>query len=51
MTTTTNYGLNKPAQTDNYNVDNFNENADIIDEQLKLNADTVANLWTVVQTW
>lgn len=43
MTTTTNYGLNKPAQTDNYNVDDFNKNADTIDEQLKANANAISN--------
>lgn len=33
-TLTNNYGLEKPAQTDFYNVDVFNANADIIDEEL-----------------
>lgn len=65
MDTTTNYGLKKPAQTDNYNVDDFNENADLIDTQMKANADAAAaastaataaqsaidNMWEVVSTW
>lgn len=58
MTTTTNYGLKKPAQTDNYNVEDFNDNADIIDTQLKENSDNISalqtsfnNLWTVTHTW
>ena len=58
MTNTTNYGLKKPDQTDNYNVDDINANADIIDAQMKTNADAAAavqtslnNLWTVVHTW
>jgi len=32
---TPNYGLKKPAQIDFYDVDDFNHNADIIDEELK----------------
>lgn len=36
-TLTKNYGLEKPAQTDFYDVDVFNRNADIIDEALKGN--------------
>lgn len=39
MTNTTNYGLKKPAQSDYYNVDDFNYNADVIDTQLKSQAD------------
>ncbi|MCI1958823.1 MAG: hypothetical protein LKJ25_04270 [Clostridia bacterium] len=38
-TNTTNYNLTKPAQDDFYNVDDFNNNADIIDTQMKANAD------------
>lgn len=34
-TTTTNYGLVKPATTENYNVGVFNSNADAIDTALK----------------
>ncbi len=52
MTTTTNYGLKKPDQLDNYNVDDFNDNADAIDAQMKKNADAITNmmgqLFTVV---
>lgn len=38
---TQNYNLKKPAQNDFYNIDDFNDNADIIDEALsdKLNSD------------
>lgn len=36
---TTNYNLTKPASTDTYNIDDFNNNADIIDTQMKANAD------------
>lgn len=32
---TTNYSLTKPAQSDFYNVDDFNDNADIIDTEIK----------------
>lgn len=35
MQKTTNYNLNKPEETDFYNVDDFNDNADIIDAELK----------------
>lgn len=52
MTTTTNYGLKKPDQLDNYNVDDLNDNADAIDAQMKKNADAITNmmdqLFTVV---
>ncbi|MDR1755102.1 MAG: pyocin knob domain-containing protein [Eubacterium sp.] len=34
MNKTVNYSLNKPEQTDYYEVDDFNKNADIIDEEL-----------------
>ena len=34
MTQTTNYNLNKPGQEDFYNIDDFNENAEIIDGAL-----------------
>lgn len=36
---TENYNLKKPAQEDFYNVDDFNNNADIIDSQLKAVSD------------
>lgn len=39
MTTTNNYGLKKPAATDNYNIDDFNSNVDVIDNQMKINAE------------
>lgn len=35
MEYTENYGLKKPETTDFYNVDDFNENMDIIEEELK----------------
>jgi hypothetical protein len=35
MQKTTNYGFNKPESTDFYNIEDFNENADLIDEKLK----------------
>ena len=35
MEKTLNYNLNKPAQTDFYDIDDFNENSDIIDAALK----------------
>jgi len=35
MQNTKNYGLKKPESTDFYNIDDFNENADIIDTELK----------------
>ena len=39
---TQNYNLKKPAEDDFYNVKDFNENADIIDAELKkLNDDKV----------
>ena len=37
-TTTTNYGLTKPAGTDKYDISVFNGNADKIDSQMKANA-------------
>ena len=39
---TTNYNLIKPAQTDFFNVDDLNDNADKIDTALKTNADGVS---------
>ncbi len=41
-TTTTNYGLTKPDSNDYYNIENHNDNMDIIDAQLKENADAAA---------
>ena len=43
MQTTTNYGLKKPDLTDNVKVSDLNENADIIDTQLKARADELAS--------
>ena len=40
---TTNYSLTKPAQSDFYNVDDFNDNADIIDAELKKGSDTLGS--------
>jgi hypothetical protein len=42
-TTTPNYGLTKPATTDNYDIEVFNGNADKIDTALKTIADASAN--------
>jgi len=39
---TENYSLEKPAQTDYYDVAVFNENADKIDNAMKANADAIA---------
>ncbi len=41
-TKTTNYNLTKPAATDNYDIAIPNANMDIIDTQLKVNADAAA---------
>ena len=58
MKTTTNFRLNRPDQIDNYNVDDFNKNADIIDKELKTQKDAIEtqkknfdNLFEVVHTW
>lgn len=58
MKTTTNFNLNKPDQTDNYNVDDFNKNADIMDTEMKTHKDALKtlkdnfdNLFEVVHTW
>ena len=40
---TPNYQLTKPEQTDFYDVDDFNQNADIIDTELKKQSDKVNN--------
>ena len=56
--TTTNYNLTKPLETERYDVQVFNNNADIIDAQMKSNADGIANVnsrldnlnnWTTVE--
>ena len=41
MQNTTNYGLNKPESTDMYNIEHFNNNADIIDAKLKNHSDAI----------
>lgn len=55
---TTNYNLTKPLETERYDVQVFNNNADIIDTQMKSNADGIANVnsrldnlnnWTTVE--
>lgn len=46
MQKTTNYNLNKPDQTDNYNIAHQNQNMDIIDQELKTIADLVAEAET-----
>lgn len=43
-TKTTNYGLEKPDGTDFYDVDVQNSNMDIIDKQMKANANDIAQL-------
>jgi hypothetical protein len=43
-TKTTNYGLEKPDGTDFYDVDVQNSNMDIIDKQMKANANAIAQL-------
>jgi len=56
MDTTTNYNLKKPSTTDFYNIEDFNDNADIIDQQMKTNADNIAKIVaiktaTITTTW
>ncbi len=55
---TTNYNLTKPLETERYDVQVFNNNADIIDTQMKSNADGITNVnsrldnlnnWTTVE--
>ncbi len=41
MNNTSNYNLNKPESTDNYNVTDQNENMDTIDTQMKANAEAI----------
>lgn len=50
MQTTGNYGLKKPEGNDVVNIDDLNYNADIIDVQLKVNADNLTNHSTNKQT-
>ena len=39
---TTNYNLKKPLPNENYNIEDHNQNMDIVDQQLKVNADEIA---------
>ncbi|HEY8400795.1 MAG TPA: hypothetical protein VIK89_06010, partial [Cytophagaceae bacterium] len=48
MEYTQNYKLKKPGQEDFYNVDDFNSNADIIDQKLKEIEDKTKNIVTSV---
>ncbi len=50
MQNTTNYGLNKPESNDFYDVENFNDNADIIDAKLKNHSDAITALENDVET-
>lgn len=43
-TKTTNYSLTKPAQTDYYNVKDFNDNMDIIDKTMKENNENIKSI-------
>ncbi|MDO4301266.1 MAG: hypothetical protein Q4D26_07750 [Clostridia bacterium] len=43
-TKTTNYKLTKPAQTDYYNVNDFNNNMDIIDATVKANSNSIEDM-------
>lgn len=45
-TTTTNYGLTKPAGTEKYDISVFNNNADKIDTQMKANATAASTAQT-----
>ena len=44
MQNTTNYNLNKPDQTDQYNIEHFNENSDILDSNLKRIDDEIVDV-------
>lgn len=48
MEYTQNYKLKKPGQEDFYNVDDFNSNADIVDQKLKEIEDKTKNIVTSV---
>ena len=50
MKYTPNYGLKKPEQDDFYNVEDFNENADIIDQKLKEIEDKTQNINVTLDT-
>ncbi len=46
MASTTNYGLIKPDKTDYFNIEDFNGNADIVDQTLKGQSDEISALKT-----
>ena len=48
---TQNYNLKKPASTDNYNVDDFNNNADLIDAELKKLHGTISAVTMRASGW
>lgn len=50
MEYTQNYNLKKPGQEDFYNVEDFNENADIIDQKLKEIEDKTQNINVTLDT-
>jgi hypothetical protein len=43
MQYSTNYEMNKPERADQYNIDHWNGNTDIIDTQMKKNADDISD--------
>ncbi len=47
--TTTNYNLTKPLETERYDVQVFNNNADIIDAAMKTHADNISNVASKVE--
>lgn len=51
MDYTPNYNLKKPATTDNYNVDDFNKNVDIIDAELKKLHGTISAVTILASGW
>ena len=48
---TQNYNLKKPASTDNYSVDDFNNNADLIDAELKKLHGTISAVTMLASGW
>ena len=50
MEYTQNYNLKKPEQDDFYNVEDFNDNADIIDQKLKEIEDKTQNINVTLDT-
>ena len=49
-TNTTNYNLKKPSGNDFFDINDFNDNADIIDEEIKNVNIKVENLFTATQS-